>query len=60
MEHKTGWIGGVVYHDAGIVRLAGRAPYVLVVLTGGIKEDSVAYALVRDISRQVYSAVRGR
>jgi len=60
VEHKTGWIGGVVYHDAGIVRPAGRAPYVLVVLTGGVKDDSVAYALVRDISHQVYSAVRGR
>ena len=60
VEHKTGWIGSVVYHDAGIVRPTGRAPYVLVVLTGGIKDDSVAYALVRDISHQVYSAVRGR
>lgn len=60
VEHKTGWIGGVVYHDAGIVRAPGRAPYVLVVLTGGVKDDSVAYALVRDISHQVYSAVRGR
>lgn len=58
VEHKTGWIGSVVYHDAGIVRPAGRAPYVLVVLTGGIKEDSVAYALVRDISHQIYTAVR--
>jgi beta-lactamase class A len=60
VEHKTGWIGSVVYHDAGIVRPAGRAPYVLVVLTGGVKDDSVAYALVRDISHQVYTAVRGR
>lgn len=60
VEHKTGWIGGVVYHDAGIVRPAGRAPYVLVVLTGGVKEDSVAYALVRDVSHQIYSTVRGR
>lgn len=60
VEHKTGWIGSVVYHDAGIVRPARGAPYVLVVLTGGVKEDSVAYALVRDISRQVYAAVRGR
>lgn len=59
VEHKTGWIGGVVYHDAGIVRPAGRAPYVLVVLTGGVKDDSTAYALVRDISRQVYAATRG-
>jgi beta-lactamase class A len=60
VEHKTGWIGGVVYHDAGIVRPAGRAPYVLVVLTGGVKDDSVAYALVRDISHQVYAATRSR
>ncbi len=60
VEHKTGWVGGVVYHDAGIVRPRGRAPYVLVVLTGGIKDDSVAYALVRDVSQQVYAAVRGR
>jgi beta-lactamase class A len=60
VEHKTGWIGGVVYHDAAIVRPAGRAPYVLVVLTGGVKDDSVAYALVRDISHQVYAAVRAR
>ena len=58
VEHKTGWIGGVVYHDAGIVRPSGRAPYVLVVLTGGVKDDSVAYALVRDISHLVYAAVR--
>jgi beta-lactamase class A len=60
VEHKTGWIGGVVYHDAGIVRAPGRAPYVLVVLTGGVKDDSVAYALVRDISHQIYAATRSR
>jgi hypothetical protein len=33
---------------------------VLVVLTGGVKDDSVAYALVRDISHQVYAATRSR
>jgi len=51
VAHKTGWIGGVVYHDAGIVYPASGSPYVLVVLTGGIEQDSVAYALVSDISR---------
>jgi beta-lactamase class A len=56
VEHKTGWIEGVVYHDAAIVRPAGRAPYVLVVLTGGIQQDSVAYNLVADLSRIVYAA----
>jgi beta-lactamase class A len=50
VAHKTGWIGGVVYHDAAIVTPAHGAPYVLVVLTGGISEDSVAHNLVRDIS----------
>lgn len=57
VEHKTGWIEGVVYHDAAIVRPAGRAPYVLVVLTGGIQQDSVAYDLVADVSRMIYRAV---
>jgi len=59
VEHKTGWIGAVVYHDAAIVRPRTGAPYVLVVLTGGIQEDSVAYALVADLSRTVYGMVRG-
>jgi beta-lactamase class A len=60
VEHKTGWIGSVVYHDAAIVRPAGRAPYVLVVLTGGVQDESAAYGIVRDISREVYRAVRAR
>jgi len=60
VAHKTGWIGGVVYHDAGIVYPAHGAPYVLVVLTGGIKEDSVAYALVRDVSHILARGVRGQ
>jgi beta-lactamase class A len=58
VQHKTGWVGEVVYHDAAIVRPATGAPYVLVVLTGGIKEDRVAYDLVADISQMVFSAVR--
>ena len=54
VAHKTGWIGEVVYHDAAIVRPATGGSYVLVVLTGGIKEDSVAHNLVADLSRMVY------
>ena len=54
--HKTGWIGQVVYHDAAIVQRADRRRYVLVVLTGGIQQDSVAYDLVADVSRLVYAA----
>ena len=53
VAHKTGWIGEVVYHDAAIVYPSGGSPYVLVVLTGGIKEDSVAHDLVADLSRLV-------
>ncbi|HYT05780.1 MAG TPA: serine hydrolase [Gemmatimonadales bacterium] len=54
--HKTGWIGEVVYHDAGVVYPTASASYVLVVLTGGIKQDSVAHNLVADLSRLVYGA----
>jgi beta-lactamase class A len=54
--HKTGWIGQVVYHDAAIVQRADRRRYVLVVLTGGIQQDTVAYDLVADVSRLVYAA----
>jgi beta-lactamase class A len=54
--HKTGWIGQVVYHDAAIVQRADGRRYVLVVLTGGIQQDSVAYDLVADVSRLVYAA----
>lgn len=59
VAHKTGWIDGVVYHDAGIVYPASGSPYVLVVLTGGIQQDSAAYALVADVSRAVFDARRG-
>jgi beta-lactamase class A len=53
VAHKTGWIEGVVYHDAGVVYPARGAPYVLVVLTAGIEQDSVAHDLVADLSRIV-------
>jgi len=51
--HKTGWIDGVVYHDAAIVELPNHRRYVLVVLTGGIQKDEGAYRLVADLSRIV-------
>ena len=58
VAHKTGWIGEVVYHDAAVVFPPEGPRYVLVVLTGGIKEDSVAHNLVADLSRLVYEGVR--
>src|SRR5437867_11679212 len=57
VAHKTGWIGQVVYHDAGLVLPPAGGGYVLVVLTGGLQEDSAAYGLVRDLSHLVYAAV---
>ncbi|HEY6853457.1 MAG TPA: serine hydrolase, partial [Gemmatimonadales bacterium] len=54
--HKTGWVGQVVYHDAAIVQRPDHRRYVLVVLTGGIQQDTVAYDLVADVSRLVYAA----
>src|SRR5213592_3869765 len=56
VAHKTGWIGEVVYHDAAVV-YPPSGSYVLVVLTGGIKEDSVAHNLVADVSRMVWEGV---
>lgn len=53
VAHKTGFITGVL-HDAAIVYPPGRAPYVLVVLTRGIPQESVARAMIVDISRLVY------
>src|SRR5207302_1636085 len=44
--------------EDGVVYPAAGASYVLVVLTGGIKEDSVAHNLVGDLSRLVYDGVR--
>lgn len=54
--HKTGWVGGLVYHDAAIVERAGGRRYVLVVLTGGIQKPEDAYRLVSDLSRMVFEA----
>ena len=56
VAHKTGWITGV-RHDAAIVYPPGRKPYVLVVLTRDIPDDTVARRLIADISRLVYTAV---
>ncbi len=56
VAHKTGSITGHL-HDAAIVYPAGRAPYVLVVLTRGISDETVARSLIVDISRLVWSDV---
>jgi beta-lactamase class A len=54
VAHKTGQISAVL-HDAAIVYPQGRSPYILVVLTSGIPDETVARALIVDLSRQVYA-----
>lgn len=59
VAHKTGEITAVS-HDAAVVYPANRKPYILVVLTKGLRESAASSALIADISRLVYSHVTGR
>jgi beta-lactamase class A len=54
VAHKTGEITAVS-HDAAVVYPVGRKPYVLVVLTRGIRDKTASSALIRDISRIVWT-----
>lgn len=56
VAHKTGW-NEQLYHDAAIVFPTGRKPYVLVVMTRGIENESDAHALVAAISRRCYESI---
>ena len=56
VAHKTGSITKIE-HDAGVVFLPGRKPYVLVVLVRGIADEKRAHRLIADISRAVYEDV---
>jgi len=56
VAHKTGWITGVS-HDAALVYPPDRKPYVLVVLTKGIRERPAAQRLIADVSRLVWEFV---
>lgn len=58
VAHKTCEITAVS-HDGGIVYPPGRVPYVIVVLTRGVRNGSASAALIADISSIVYSHVRG-
>ena len=59
VAHKTGWITGVT-HDAALIYPPGRKPYVLVVLTKGIRERPVAQKLIADISRLAWDALSSK
>ena len=57
VAHKTGNIL-TVHHDAGIVFLEGRRPYVLVVLTRFAREKGGSPA-VSEVSRDIYEHLSG-
>jgi beta-lactamase class A len=58
VAHKTGSITAV-HHDAAIIFLPERKPYVLVVLTRGLSDEARAHQLIADISRVIYESVVG-
>jgi beta-lactamase class A len=58
IAHKTGEISTAT-HDAGIVFLGGRAPYVLAVLTGASGTAEERYAPIARISELVFEVMRG-
>lgn len=57
VAHKTGNIS-TVHHDAGIVYLEGRKPYVLVILTQFNAEAGRGTA-VADVSRDIFQTLAG-
>ena len=60
VAHKTGSITAG-YHDAGVVEIPGRKPFVLVVLTRGIEDEPRAHKLVAEIARACYEhSIRDR
>jgi len=56
VAHKTGEIMAH-NHDAAIVYAEGRRPYVLVILTRGIREREKSDALIADLTRLVHRAL---
>ena len=54
VAHKTGEITAVS-HDAAVVYPSNRKPYVLVVLTKGLRESAASSKLIADISRLVWT-----
>jgi beta-lactamase class A len=59
VAHKTGQITAHL-HDAAVVYPPKGGPYVLVVLTRGIRDEQVARSLIADLSRIVYEHTAGR
>lgn len=59
VAHKTGEITAAS-HDAAIVYPQGRRPYVLVVLTRGLRDAAESSALIADIARLVHAHALAR
>ena len=57
VAHKTGNIS-TVHHDAGIVYLEGRKPYVLVILTQ-FSADAARGTAVAEVSRDIFNTLAG-
>ena len=57
VAHKTGSITEI-RHDAAIVFPQNDRPYVIVILTQGIKEETKADSLIASIAKTVHQAIR--
>ncbi len=53
VAHKTGSITKI-NHDAAIVYPPKRKPYILIILTRGLEQESQAHKLMAEISRLIY------
>jgi beta-lactamase class A len=53
VSHKTGTITGV-HHDSGIVLLPNGNKYVLVILSKGLENDTVATEAMARVSELIY------
>lgn len=57
VAHKTGDITAVE-HDAAIVYPAAGAPYVIVVLTSGVRDRTLSQQLIADLTRIVHAEMQ--
>jgi beta-lactamase class A len=57
VAHKTGSIKAG-YHDAAIVEIPGRKPFILVVMTRGIDDEPRAHKLVAEIAQVSYEHIK--
>jgi beta-lactamase class A len=56
VAHKTGSIT-MINHDAAIIFASNRKPYILVVMTRGIADESKAHSFIATISRTIFDSI---